>query len=297
MGNITTAFVKQFGENVKLLSQQRGTKLSDCVENEMVIGEEWFTDQIGSVSPVPVKDRHSDSPILSTPHMRRRGTIEDFVWGDMIDKEDKVRMLIDPESKYVLNASYGMGRTKDDVIISAFDGVAYTGKKGTTPKALPSSQKIDTDFVASGTHTGLTYEKILNARTIIEDNDVDTDDPMNELFLLCSPLDIQNLLKQTEIKSADYNTVKALAQGTIDQYMGFTFKKLSSKRILKSSDGLDRRCIAWAKSGMAMGVANEVEANVSKRADKNYNWYAHLKMTVGAVRLEEEKVVQVNCRA
>ena len=293
--HVPVSFVKQFSANVTLLSQQRGTKLSDAVMQKPINGEEFFVDQIGATAPVQLKDRHGDSPIVSTPHMRRRGTISDWVWGDMIDKEDKIRMLIDPESDYVLNASYGMGRTKDDVIISAFDTTAMTGKAGTTAKTLPDSQKIATDLVTSGTHTSLTVPKLLEARRILANNDVDLDDPFNKLYILCSPNEIAKLLNESEVKSIDYNTVKALARGEINSYMGFEFKVLSTKRVLMASNGLDRRCIAWAKSGMVMGVGADVEANVAKRSDKNFNWYAHLKMTIGAARLEEEKVVQILC--
>ena len=291
---VTMSFVKQFEATVRLLSQQKGTKLSDAVMQKPITGEEFFVEQLGATNPVELKDRHGDSPIVSTPHHRRRGTIKDFVWGDMIDKEDEVRMLIDPASSYVRNASYGMGRTKDDVIIGALDTVARTGKDGTTTKSLPDDQKIAVDDPTSS-DSGLTWEKLLLARTILENNDVDLDDPENQLYLLCTPYDVEALLHQTEVKSADYNTVKALVQGTVDTYMGFKFKRLSKNRILTDSND-DRRVIAWAKSGMVMGIGADVETNITKRADKNFNWYAHMKMTIGAARLEEEKVVQILCK-
>lgn len=293
--HVTMSFVKQFEATVRLLSQQKGTKLSDAVMQKPITGEEFFVEQLGATAPVELKDRHGDSPIVSTPHHRRRGTVKDFVWGDMIDKEDEVRMLIDPASSYVRNASYGMGRTKDDVIIGAFDTTARVGKDGTTTRALPDKQKIATDEITESTHTGLTWEKLLLARTIMEDNDVDLDDPENQLFILCTPHDVEALLHQTEVKSADYNTVKALVQGTVDSYMGFTFKRLSRNRVLTDAND-DRRVIAWAKSGMVMGIGADVETNIAKRSDKNFNWYAHMKMTIGAARLEEEKVVQILCR-
>lgn len=291
---VTEAFVKQFSANVTLLSQQKGSKLSDAVYSQTVYGEEFFVDQIAPTAAVKLKDRHGDSPIISTPHMRRRGTIEDWVWGDMIDKEDKVRMLQDPESQYVINAAYAMGRVKDDTIIAALDTVAYTGKSGTVAKTLPSSQKVAVDVEDGSNNTNLTYEKLLQAKTIIEDNDVDLDDPMNELFIACTPYQIQSLLWQTEVKSIDYNTVKALAEGLNDTYMGIRFKRLSTKRIPVDNSGLRRVCV-WAKSGMKLGIGADVETNVDKRADKNFNWYAHAKMTIGAARLDEDKVVQILC--
>jgi hypothetical protein len=287
---ITEAFVKQFSANVHLLSQQKGSRLADAVMCQIVRGEEFFIDQIGATYAEKLKDRHGDSPIISTPHSRRRGTINDWVWGDMIDKEDRVRTLQDPNSQYVINASYAMGRVKDSVIISCLDATALTGKSGTVSKTLPSTQKVP---VGSPT-TNLTYEKILQAKTILEDNDVDLEDPMNKPYILCTPYNVMSLLKQTEIKSIDYNTVKALAEGTIHNYMGLEFKVLSRKRVLDDSNGY-RRVIVWAKSGVCLGVGADVETNVTKRADKNFNWYAHAKQSIGSARLEEEKVVQILC--
>ena len=45
--------------------------------------------------------------------------MDDFDWADLIDQEDKVRMLISPQSEYAQAGAWAMGRAMDDAIIDA----------------------------------------------------------------------------------------------------------------------------------------------------------------------------------
>jgi hypothetical protein len=58
--------------------------------------------------------------------------VADYNWSDKIDKLDKLKMLIDPQSTYVRNAVAAANRTIDDVIITALGGPAYSGHAGGT---------------------------------------------------------------------------------------------------------------------------------------------------------------------
>ena len=98
--NITTAFVQQYSANVQMLSQQMGSLLRDKVRVESVVGKNAFFDQVGSVTAVEKTSRHSDTPQIDTPHARRRVSLADYEFADLIDQQDKVRLLIDPTSSY-----------------------------------------------------------------------------------------------------------------------------------------------------------------------------------------------------
>jgi hypothetical protein len=45
-------------------------------------------------------------------------------------------------------------------------------------------------------------------------------DPSIQRYFLCGPNQISNLLGTTQITSSDFNTVKALAQGQLDSFLG-----------------------------------------------------------------------------
>jgi hypothetical protein len=125
-------------------------------------------------------------------------------------------MLIDPTSSYAKAAAAAMGRAMDDVIITALGGTSYTGETGATSVSLPSGQKP----YSSSQTDGLTITKLLEAKKILDVNDVD---PSIQRYFVCGPKQISDLLGTTQITSADFNTVKALAQGQIDSFLGFKF--------------------------------------------------------------------------
>ena len=168
---ITTAFVEQYKSNVFHLAQQKGSRLRDAVRTETVTGKSHYFERIGSVAAQKRTSRHSDTPRMDTPHSRRKVTMDDYDWADLIDQEDKVRMLISPQSEYAMAGAWAMGRAMDDAIISAATGNAFGGVSGGTSIALPASQQI-----AVGA-SGLTIAKLIEAKEILDGNDVDPDEP------------------------------------------------------------------------------------------------------------------------
>ena len=138
---ITTAFVEQYKSNVLHLAQQKGSRLRDSVRSETVTGKAHFFERIGSTAAQKRTSRHSDTPRMDTPHSRRKVTMDDYDWADLIDNEDKVRMLISPQSEYAMAGAWAMGRAMDDSIIAAAVGTAYGGVAGGTSVSLPSGNK------------------------------------------------------------------------------------------------------------------------------------------------------------
>ncbi len=280
---ITTAFVNQFSSNVQMLSQQMGSLLRTAVDSESVNGEKAFFDQVGAASAVLRTSRHADTPLVETPHSRRMVTMSDYEYADLIDDQDKVRLLVDPTSTYSRAAAAAMGRAMDDVIITAALGSANTGKDGSTSTALPSGQKI-----AHGS-AGLTIAKLVSAKEILDAASVDPSIPR---YIVVSPKQISDLLNNTTVTSSDFNTVKALAQGEINSFVGFQF--IVSNRLNTDSNS-DRQVIAFASDGIKLAVGKEPAARIDERADKSYSTQVYYCQSIGATRMEEEKVVEIAC--
>ena len=278
---ITTAFVQQYSANIQMLSQQMGSLLRDKVRLESVVGKNAFFDQVGKVTAQLKQSRHSDTPQIDTPHSRRRVSLADYEFADLIDQQDKVRLLIDPTSSYAQAAAMAMGRAMDDVIITAALGTSFTGETGSTSTSLPAAQKI----AEAGTD-GLTIAKL---RTAKEKFDLASVDPSIQRYMIVSPRQITDLLGTTSVTSSDFNTVKALVQGEVDSFMGFKF--ITSNRL--SIESSKRKCIAFASDGIALGVGKDVSARIDERADKSYATQVYYCMSIGATRMEEEKVVEV----
>ena len=280
---ITTAFVNQFSANVQMLSQQMGSLLRNAVDVESVNGEKAFFDQVGSAAAVKKTSRHADTPLIDTPHTRRMVTMADYEYADLIDDQDRVRLLIDPTSTYGRAAAAAMGRAMDDEIIAAALGTALTGKDGSTSTALPAGQKI-----AHGS-AGLTIAKLVSAKELLDAASVDPSIPRH---IIVSPKQVSDLLNNTTVTSSDFNTVKALAQGEINTFVGFNF--IVSNRLTTDSNS-DRQVIAFASDGIKLAMGKEPSAKIDERADKSYATQVYYCQTIGATRMEEEKVVEIAC--
>jgi hypothetical protein len=280
---ITTAFVEQYSANIQMLSQQMGSLLRDAVRNESVVGKDAYFDQIGKVTAVLKTSRHSDTPQIDTPHSRRRVSLADYEFADLIDQQDKVRLLIDPTSSYAKAAAYAMGRAMDDVIIAAALGTANTGVSGGTPVTFPAANIVAANLGG----TGMNIEKLASAKQILDAGDVD---PSIKRHIIVSPQEIADLLNSTTVTSSDFNTVKALVHGEIDSFMGFKFHV--SNRLVDNG-AANTQCIAFAEDGILLGIGKDVTARIDERADKSYATQVYYCQTIGATRMEEAKVVSV----
>jgi hypothetical protein len=278
---ITTAFVQQYSNNVQMLSQQKGSLLRSAVDVETVVGKNAFFDQVGSALAVKRTTRHADTPQMDTPHARRRVSLVDYEYADLIDNQDKIRTLIDPTSSYASAAAFALGRAQDDEIIAALSGTAFTGETGSTSTPLPSSQKI----TESGT-AGLTIAKLRSAKEILDAASVD---PSIARYIAVSPKQITDLLGTTEVTSSDFNSVKALANGEVNSFLGFNF--IVSNRLTSASS--KRLCLVWAMDGCKMAIGQDLMTRIDERSDKGYAHQVYVCQSIGATRMEEDKVVTI----
>ena len=289
---ITTALVKQFHDNVTILAQQTNSRLGDCVRNEPINAEDGLYDQVGAADGTDITTRHADTVYANTPHARRKITPIPWQWADLIDRADKLRMLNDPQGTYTQIAVASLNRRKDDHIINGFFGTAYTGKTGTTPVTYPTAATHVVPINLSGSNEGLTINKLIRAKKLLIDLDVDLD--VEELYCAVNGKALEDLLKTTQVTSSDYNTVKALVQGDVDTFMGFKFKK--TNRLLLDGSGYIR-IPAWCKSGMMLATADDMTVKVDQLPTKNYSTQVYVGADMGATRMEETKVIEIKILA
>ena len=283
---VSTAFVQQYTTNVKLLLQQRGSRLRDSVTTSTATGKAAkAVEQVGPVNAQKRTTRHADTPLISTPHDARWAFPVDYEWADLIDEPDKVRMLINPQSPYAMIGANAIGRAIDDEIISAFNGASKTGENGTTSTSLAAAHTI---AVAGA---GLTLAKLAEAKKLLMAAEVDVDN--DPLFMAITSAQHDDLLQLgSATQSIDFNTQRPLVDGRIRNFMGFNL--VVTERLLTDGSG-DHLCPVWAKSGMHLCVWNDLTTKVTERPDKSHATQVFVKATIGATRLEEGKVVMVTC--
>jgi hypothetical protein len=285
---IDKALVQAYRSGIEIQFQQKGSRLRNTVANETQNSERDFYDRIGPVEAQKNTSRHGDTPLNETPHDRRAITLEDYDWADLIDKKDKLRMLNDPTSAYTQNAVMALGRSIDRVIINAAIGTAYTGKTGTTAVTFAAASDIAVNYVEAGTAaaSNLTIGKLRRARFLLDQAEAVEDG--EELFALVTASQMQSLLRTTEVTSADYNSIKALVNGTVDSFMGFKFVRTE----LLPKSGNNRTNLFYPKSAIKLAMAQEITVRVDELPGKRYSTQVYVCGSFGATRMWEEKVIR-----
>lgn len=287
--NITTAFVEQYKGNVEHLVQQKGSRLRHCVSTETVVGKNAFFEQIGSTDAQQRTSRHADTPRMDTPHSRRRVSLIDYDWADLIDSEDQLRMLLNPTGPYAEAASRAMGRAQDSRIIAAADGTAFTGVAGGTSTAYSSANTIDVQVgISPAADTGLNVGKLRAAKQILDANEAADEDR----YCIINAKQLQNLLGETEVTSSDFATIKALVNGEVDQFLNFSFIRTE---LIGVDSNADDKVLYFQKDGMKLAIGQEPIVKITERADKNHATQVFVSMSIGATRMQEKLVGYIEC--
>ena len=289
MSTPDTAFVRQYKDTITLLAQQLNSRLRVGVMVDTDFkSEKKFYEQYATDDLVEIMTRYADTPIQLPDHRRRMVTPRFFVGNTLEDPTDAKQMLVDPKSTYMQAKQAAAARKVDDIIIAALGGTAYTGQNGTDSQAFAAANQIAVTYGGGGSDTGLTKAKVLNAKKLLDAGEVEKE----ERYLAHTAAQMEDLLNVTEVASSDYNSVKALVEGTLGSWVGFNF--LHTERLLTDGSS-DRLCYAWQKKGMQLAIANEAEGRVTERPDKNYAWQVYMRLCLGGTRLEEARVVEIAC--
>ena len=284
-----------------MLSQQKPAKLRMSCRAESVVGDTMYVERLGPKDAQPRGARHGETPISDADHTRRKLTMVDYVVpADIIDKPDKLKMLIDPQSPYAQNQVFSLNRQIDDVVISELGNVVYGGHAGGTTinnydvgecRLIESDGTIATagsDW-SDTTETPLTIAKLLTCKQLLDDAEIDES---RQRYFLCNPYNLNQLMNTTEVKSADYNTVKALAQGYVDTFMGFKFIK-STRLSADDTDTGATKCYAFAQDAIVLAVAEEPTVSIDVRPDLLNSTQIFSTLSIGATRVEGPAVVGI----
>lgn len=292
---ITEAMVQQYGTNFRTLYQQRQARFRPWCQIEAgIVGQSKSVERVGKAEAYDITSRHADTKYVEVPHSRRWIDLVDKGWAELVDEMDKIRLIADPTSPYAGLATAALNRQIDDIILTAARGNARTNAG---LSALPSTQKIAVGGAS------LTLAKLLTTKEVLDGNEVDDDASMamdgqsaseqSARVIAVNAKMLTNLYGTTEIKSVDYNSVKALSQGQIDTFLGFKFVR--SERIAKDATATTGYAVAWSKSCVALGIGKDIMTSIDPMPSKNYSVQVYARMSVGATRLEDEGVVEIAC--
>lgn len=291
--SVDTAFVNSYHGQLEHIFQQRGSKLRGTLREVTQNSEYDYWDRIGTATVNAITTRHGDTPHNEIEHTRRRNQVIGYDTNEYFDNQDKLRMIIDPKSGYAEAQAFALGRKMDDVIIAALLGKAYSGKAGGSELdfSADNGQEVAVDYVESGgaANSNLTIGKLRRAMYLLEANDAIMDG--EPVHIVAHPSQKQALLRTTEVTSEDYNTVKALVNGSVDTFLGFKF--IWTTRT--TSSGGYRQALAYPASAGLLGVAENINVRIDELPTKRYSYQVYSTATFGATRMWGEKVVKILC--
>lgn len=273
-------WAQSYGDNIMQLAQQKYSKLiGTVVMKPDVRGKVFYQDQIGAWAMETKGGRNTQTPNNDPLLARRMGTMTDFHDARLLDRGDELRTISDPRSAYTIAAAMALGRKMDEVIITAALASASSGETGTT--------SVTNGNIILATASSMTLARVVAVKAQLDAQDVD----MEDRTFVITPAALDNLLNTTAATSSDYNSVKALIRGEIDTWMGFKWIMSTRLQAISSSTLIG---IAYQKYGLCAAMAAAPLVRTDERTDLSYSWQIYYELNIGAVRLEEARVVILN---
>ncbi len=293
--NYQVKYTRKWGS----LLQQHASRLDKYVSVQRDLsGKVVFLDQFGILDFAEKTVRVQPTVLNDAPTTRRSMRPRIFTQAIGYDEFDAANLgdMDVPVSKTIESLQAAAGRRMDDVMIDGFLGTNHVGQDGLTAVSFNENQKIEQDYVDSGTavNSNLTVAKLRAALQMFEENEAwNQDAPQfgDQLVIAVTSSQIMSLLRETEVSSYDFNNVKALVEGKIDTFMGFKF--IRTQRLPKT--GSTRSCLAWVKSKAQFGIWNDFKVKLSIRDDMEEALQIRAKFACGATRLQEEGFVKILC--
>jgi len=230
-----------------------------------------------------VASQHSSAELITPAdytHAKVAATLSNWRIGDYTDLFDQAETTVDERAALAESNAKAIGRAEDQLIIDALD--AATSLAGT----------VDEDLGA--TNSPINKEKLLRAKRYLTAKQADA----TQHTLLVNAIGMEGALSEVEVTSADYQTMRALAEngGTLQGKSAFGFNWVVLED--RAEGGLPvgsasiRLCFAYDRS--AVGLATALEP--STRVDFIPERYAYLSQAVlkaGATVIDSNGVVEV----
>lgn len=209
------------------------------------------------------------------------------IWdAQLVHKNDDIATAVDIQSNQVVSMKSAFARKKTSMTLAAAIGNTWTGYEGSiTALALPAANVI------SEADTGLTLAKIKRAAFFLNQKSV----PQADRYFFYSAEQLYNVLEYTEVASADYNNVKALIDGNLKYFLGFTWKMVGPDEL--PSTGTTRHCIAWHKRAMTrVNWRSSVMVRIKELDYLHYDKQIYMSFNFNAGRGSQDGVVRVDCK-
>lgn len=315
-GGIPTWFASEFSDDIYHVCQQKDSKFGQTVrvEGGMTATDDRAFDMLDEFELQEKTGRAPKTPTLDASTQRRWVSTTPYHNSILYDKDDDLSIKLEPTGDFVMNFARAVRRKKDDIILAAFEAAVTSGRRAGSSITWASQdgnvkytnkntgRTIAHDTAvgnASASDTGMTVEKIELALEYFAFNDCDDDVP---IWVAISPRQATQLFGQEEYVNRDYGPDAPLATGRLRRnFMGVNWI-VSSKVVEGTNNDVDGNtdvfeCWCWQQDGMILGVADELTIEITEESTLSYAQRVYVHMNMGAMRMDEDKIIKIECQA
>ncbi len=275
--NLSTAFVTLFDAEVKQAYQASAVLRPAVRVRSGVEGSTYKFPKIGK-GVAQVRIPQTDVTPLNVTYSQVTATLSDYIAAEYSDIFMQAKVNFDERRELVKVVSNAIGRRQDQLILDALT-------------ASSTSLTVSNDI--GGSDTNMNVAKLREAKKKLDAGNV----PMDGRHIIIHANSLASLLSETAVTSSDFNTVKALVQGEINTFLGFTFHVLGDRTEggLAIDGSSDRTCFAFHKDaiGLAEGIAPKTEINY---VPEKTSFLVASMFSAGAVAIDDEGIVKITCR-
>jgi hypothetical protein len=275
--SLSNAFVTLFDAEVKQAYQGKAMLVPAVRQRRGVEGSTVKFPKVGR-GVATVRVPQTDVTPLNVGFSTVTLTLADFNAAEYSDIFSQAKVNFDERQELVQVVAGAMGRRQDQMILDALNG---------------SSTSLTVANSIGGATTNMNIAKLREAKRLLDKGNV----PPDGRHIIIHANGLSNLLSETSVTSSDFNSVKALVQGEINTYLGFTFHVLGdrSEGGLPIDGSLDRTCFAFHKDAVGYGEGIGMRTEINYIAEKT-SWLVNEVFSAGAVAIDDEGIVKITCR-
>jgi hypothetical protein len=275
--SLSNAFVTLFDAEVKQAYQGKAMLVPAVRQRRGVEGSTVKFPKVGR-GVATVRVPQTDVTPLNVGFSTVTLTLADYNAAEYSDIFSQAKVNFDERQELVQVVAGAMGRRQDQMILDALSG---------------SSTSLTVANSIGGATTNMNIAKLREAKRLLDKGNV----PPDGRNIIIHANGLANLLSETSVTSSDFNSVKALVQGEINTYLGFTFHVLGdrSEGGLPIDGSLDRTCYAFHKDAVGYGEGIAMRTEINYIAEKT-SWLVNEVFSAGAIAIDDEGIVKITCR-
>ena len=271
---LSNAFVTLFDAEVKQAYQAKAQLVGAVRQRRGVEGSTAKFPKAGK-GVATLRIPQTDVTPLNVDFSQVTATMEDWNAAEYSDIFMQQKVNFDERQELVQVVANAIGRRQDQLILDALNATSGVGTVLTS---------------VGGADTNLNIEKLLAAKKTMDTNNV----PPTDRHMIIHANNLSALLAETKVTSSDFASVKALVNGEINTFLGFTFHVLGDR----AEGGLPvasdvRSCWAFHQDavGYAEGMGPKTEINY---VPEKTSFLVNAMFSAGAVGIDAEGIVKVS---